>query len=487
MAIRTGDAGDNTLVGTFRGDLLDGKGGNDTLSGINGNDVLLGGAGDDILSGGTGADTLTGGTGIDTMTGGDGNDTFVLFQADAAAGDNIDGGQGIDTIRFETDPDLILRSYNLEGANISSVERLLFSSDQIIRILVDQSELPADLTLEGSGGGDFSLIITNPTAGGIDLSGWSLINWTGVIAITMGAGDDTFAGTTGSDHVFYTGGFDNVTLGGGDDRLAMATAIPVSGNFDGGTGSNGIDIVGSQVDLTEANLANFEFLNFTTGSNDPQLRAVTFNADQFGSGIADDLLVSETSNIARGTIKVLMGSDQVFNASGFSFDADNSGVAPEFRIFISGDGNAELITGSSVGDIIKTAGGADIVSSGAGQDQITGGAGLDTLSGGADADRFIYDSVQDSLAGASNRDVISGFEVGLDKIDVDSIDANSLLGGRQDFQLATGIAPLQAGQFRIAQSGSDTILSFATDNILGVDMQIVLANVSGVTIADLIL
>jgi hypothetical protein len=49
------------------------------------------------------------------------------------------------------------------------------------------------------------------------------------------------------------------------------------------------------------------------------------------------------------------------------------------------------------------------------------------------------------------------------------------------------IALLSAGEFRIAESGGDTIIGFEFNGIAGIDMQIVLADVTGVTAADLVL
>lgn len=66
-----GGAGDDFLVGSVNGDLLDGGGGNDILIGglatTDVGDFLIGGAGNDIIIGGTGADYLVGGSGRDLL------------------------------------------------------------------------------------------------------------------------------------------------------------------------------------------------------------------------------------------------------------------------------------------------------------------------------------------------------------------------------------------------------------------------------------
>jgi Ca2+-binding RTX toxin-like protein len=78
LAGATGNASDNTLVGTSGADTLSGLGGNDILVGLGGDDSLLGGAGTDMLLCGAGSDTLNGGDGNDILSGGGGADTFVV-------------------------------------------------------------------------------------------------------------------------------------------------------------------------------------------------------------------------------------------------------------------------------------------------------------------------------------------------------------------------------------------------------------------------
>ncbi|MFT5324663.1 MAG: Ca2+-binding RTX toxin-like protein [Planctomycetaceae bacterium] len=64
-----GGAGNDEIIGSEFGEMLNGNMGNDTISGGNGDDVLLGGGGDDSLSGGNGHDTLRGHSGNDAIFG----------------------------------------------------------------------------------------------------------------------------------------------------------------------------------------------------------------------------------------------------------------------------------------------------------------------------------------------------------------------------------------------------------------------------------
>jgi hypothetical protein len=84
--------------------------------------------------------------------------------------------------------------------------------------------------------------------------------------------------------------------------------------------------------------------------------------------------------------------------------------------------------------------------------------------GGAEADVFDFDALGDLGSGAT-RDVIEDFSTAGDTIDLADVDANSLVGGNQAFQL---IGPGQftgvAGQLRaLTNNGGNTITAADTD------------------------
>jgi Ca2+-binding RTX toxin-like protein len=103
----TGDAGDDTLIGGGRADILDGGDGNDALFGGAGIDTLTGGAGDDLLQGDADADILDGGQGSDTASWAPSADPVAVTldgqandgatgENDGANVENIIGGHGDD-------------------------------------------------------------------------------------------------------------------------------------------------------------------------------------------------------------------------------------------------------------------------------------------------------------------------------------------------------------------------------------------------------
>ena len=188
-----GNAGDDSLRGNDGNDTVDGGDGFDVLLGQAGDDSLLGGAGDDSLDGSTGNDTLSGDLGLDTLTGGDGNDSLDGGRND----DSISGGAGNDTLRGDHGNDTIDAG---DG------------DDNVI-------------------GGDGNDVI----AGGL---GNDAINGSdGDDAINGGAGNDTLLGGDGNDTLGGGGGTDVLLGGDGDD------AINGQGGTDTIAGNQGVDVI----------------------------------------------------------------------------------------------------------------------------------------------------------------------------------------------------------------------------------------------------
>jgi hypothetical protein len=80
-----GGMDDDTIVGADGNDTINGNQGNDIIFGGSGQNLLRGGKGDDSLYGGSGDDVLIGDFGTDVLTGGAGADLFVL-RRDTAVG-----------------------------------------------------------------------------------------------------------------------------------------------------------------------------------------------------------------------------------------------------------------------------------------------------------------------------------------------------------------------------------------------------------------
>jgi Ca2+-binding RTX toxin-like protein len=107
------------------------------------------------------------------------------------------------------------------------------------------------------------------------------------------------------------------------------------------------------------------------------------------------------------------------------------------------DGRLRLFGGKAA-DTLKGGGQADL---------LHGNFGADILSGGGGADAFRYQAVTESYSVA--RDHILDFTPGTDKIELDRIDANTLVGGNQAFTwIGSNAFSNSAGELRAFQSGA---------------------------------
>ena len=103
----------------------------------------------------------------------------------------------------------------------------------------------------------------------------------------------------------------------------------------------------------------------------------------------------------------------------------------DLRLLFQGDGSANTLTGNAAANTLA------------------GGLGNDTLTGGAGADLFVFNTPPDA---ANNRDTISDFTPGTDKLVLDHLVFTSL-----------GIGPLPADRFvsgvnPLAADGNDYLL-----------------------------
>ena len=99
----------------------------------------------------------------------------------------------------------------------------------------------------------------------------------------------------------------------------------------------------------------------------------------------------------------------------------------------------------------------------------------------------MFRAVADSGAGAGVRDIISGFETGLDLIDLTRIDASNLLNGNQAFSfIGTGAFTSVAGQLR-AVHGANSLLQADVNGDGVADFEVQLNGIGAVSVNDILL
>lgn len=171
-----GMAGNDRLIGSGSGDLLDGGIGDDTLDGLGGSDRLLGGDGQDRLSGGAGNDDLYGGRGVDALLGDDGTDLLVGGEGH----DQLEGGAGADRLYgdAQSGPLLIAGNDLLTGGGGADTMTGGDGADVFVFLALSDSAVVArDLITDfghasGAGGDRLILSALNP-AGPADHLVWS--------------------------------------------------------------------------------------------------------------------------------------------------------------------------------------------------------------------------------------------------------------------------------------------------------------------------
>ena len=196
---------------------------------------------------------------------------------------------------------------------------------------------------------------------------------------------------------------------------------------------------------------------------------------------------------------------------GFGFDTINGGNGNDTTsyAFYSGPIVANLTTGVvsfpgnstltdtliSIENLIATNGNdsvtgnssANVLSGAAGNDTIIGGLGSDTLTGGLGIDIFKYNNLADSAFGALNRDTITDFLLGVDKLDLSAIDANFTIAGDQAFTfLGSSAAFTNVGQLRYQVTGGNLFLYGNVDaNLATSEFELQLSSLASITAANI--
>ena len=114
------------------------------------------------------------------------------------------------------------------------------------------------------------------------------------------------------------------------------------------------------------------------------------------------------------------------------------------------------------------------------------------MTGSAGADAFVYTALNQSGVGAANRDLITDFVNGTDRIDLQGIDADATAAGNNAFTfIGTGIfsdgGAAGAGQLRYSFAGTNTVVEGDMDGNGTADFEIQLTGIHTMTAADMVL
>jgi len=426
----TGNNDSNTLSGGAGHDVLNSGAGNDYVYGGSGEDSLQGGDGIDRLYGGFESDYLNGGAGDDQLFGGIEDETQKTvplditngsFAADTLAVGAVIGmpagwawvSGGVSTRNasetwFTTGsmngPD---RNYVWldENAGIKQNISTGISADERFTVAVDvgkqkdwafTSSYKIELRIGGMVVKDFEGIVQNDDTFEtvyISLDGDTLDNAQTGQTITL-----TISGTNNSrlaiDNVRYILDDDTLNGGVGNDELY------------GGIGN----------DILSGGAGNDKLYG---GNGNDTIYASTIDNDASKWGF-------DTAYGGTGNDQIIGGNGRSFLYGGTGDDILNGGDdwrSADIDKLYGGDGNDILISGFvgadrdiylDKGDQLFGGNGADTLTGGNAHDILSGGAGNDVMTGGSGNDTFIFQANHGA-------DVITDFQVDLDKIDLSSL------------------------------------------------------------------
>lgn len=395
----------------------------DLIIGSNGNDTILGGAGNDTLASGGGADALTGGAGADTFRFSLTTDSYrtattshsdLITDFDAAH-DVIDAsllgftglGNGHDgTLKavYSSSADrTYLRSLDADASGnyfqvgLSGDQREHLSAANFSAVVQEHSRDPYGNYVSGT---DASETIFGTDAdevlngiGGND----RLYGGGGADELNGESGADTFVFTKVSDSYYNSaakaGNVDLIT----DFKYAEGDRIDVSAlGFTGlGNGYN------HTLQLSVDDYGKYTYLS----------RDLTATGDQFKFSVLDRDY-GDGHNIIFANSAPLLGTvgtagNDVLRSSYSATGQDSHGV------------------------LLDAGAGRDHLYGNVGNDTLIGGTGADVMDGYEGKDTFVFQSLDDSYrtANASFSDLIQGFSLSQDKIDVSALGFTGLGDG----------------------------------------------------------
>ena len=180
-----------------------------------GNDTLVGDARNNVLIGGAGNDTLNGNAGADTMLGGLGNDSYVVDNAGDVVTEAV--GQGIDTVFANVGYALAVGS-EVETVRVNVATGLTLTGNEFSNTIIGNA---GNDTLFGGAGNDIlsGLAGADTMAGGTGNDTYTVDNAADVVIEAVGQGTDTV--NTSVSYTLSAGSeVENLTCERGDRSVA---------------------------------------------------------------------------------------------------------------------------------------------------------------------------------------------------------------------------------------------------------------------------
>jgi len=177
------------------------------------------------------------------------------------------------------------------------------------------------------------------------------------------------------------------------------------------------------------------------------------SADTMFGGAGNDVYELDNSSdraieLAGEGTDIVRTSVSITAANPIGANIEHVQVTGSAAVLIVGGTTSNAITGNDAANRLLGMGGNDALLGGDGNDILVGGVGRDLLTGGDGIDAFHFDAIAELGKTAATRDVVLDFQVGIDDLDFNTMDANTGLTGNQNFVWRGSGAFTGVGQLR---------------------------------------
>ena len=391
-----------------------------------------------------------------------------------------------------------------------------------LKLVQSGSDLLVQVDRDGSAGATNGLVtifaISNGYTGGfttfnfdgfigeLNLTGIGTLDetLTGAIkndVLSGGDGNDTLIGLAGNDTLNGDNGNDTLLGGAGDDALNGGAGTDTASYSDATAGVTvSLALQGAAQNTVSAGSDTLNGIENLTGSalndtltGDASVNVISGGAgdDLIDGGAAGDSLIGGLGN---DTYIVDNAGDVVTEVNGEGTDTVRSSVSYTLSDYVENlilTGTAANGTGNSGDNIITGNALANRLNGGAGADRLIGGDGIDFLTGGTGADTFVAELNSTKVStkqGKVSLDIFTDFQVGVDKIDLTGIDANTALAGVQQFTFNGSAKNKDVGDLTFktydSVNGAENALGYDLDGVAGASpysgpVTVVFGNVDG--------
>lgn len=456
--------------------------------------VLAAEPGDARVTGTAASETLINAKSAQTLAGGAGDDVYVLATGTRPGIVELAGG-GLDTIVFDpfafaaTAGGPAIIPDNVERAYLREVQpgiRVLVVGNAANNLIHGRTYDPEEVR---GGAGDDTIVAIggNDTLVG-DAGRDSLLAGGGDDRLEGGAGDDMLIGQEGRDiYVMHAGmGTDRATFEADADRIdvtglgltwtALQARISVAGAETRITLADGGALVLTGVPA--AGLRATDFVGLVSAAPDETINGTAGNDTLTGGPGRSTMLGNSGNDRLDGdggddNLQGGLGNDTLLGGSDNDVLVSHGGADS-----LDGGSGRDSLYGGADADVLLGGDGDDLLLGGDGNDVLRGDGGRDTLNGGTGLDRFVYTTIAQSPAGAL-RDVIAGFDgvggtTAGERIDLSGIDARPMIAGNQAFVFIGTAAFSAAGQVRVVDSGSNTLLQAEVTGDRTADLEVLI-------------